>query len=129
MNLLAIDDSGDTLEAISDYCNLEGVECEVTREGLQGLFKIQKKEYDLILLDIAMPEYSGFDILDQLKKQGVRDKNLVVVTATNLKIENFSDYNEVGIKEVLNKPVKLSHLDKLVKKYIRSSKKTHLPSV
>lgn len=129
MNLLAIDDSSDTLEAIADYCNIEGVKCKVASEGLQGLFEIQKQEYDLILLDMAIPEYSGFDILDQLKKQGVREKNLVVITAAKLEMDNFSDYKEVGIKEVLHKPISLGQLDELIYKYSKARKGAHLSSI
>ncbi|VFJ14380.1 response regulator [Candidatus Nitrosocosmicus franklandus] len=129
MNLLAIDDSSDTLEAISDYCNIEGVKCKVASEGLQGLLEIQKQEYDLILLDMAIPEYSGFDILDQLKKQGVREKNLVVITAAKLDMDNFSDYKEVGIKEVLHKPISLDQLDELIDKYSKARKGAHISSV
>lgn len=126
---MAIDDSADILDAISDFCYLQNVDCEIINQGLQGLFKIQKKEYDLILLDIAMPEYTGFDILDQLKKQGVRGKNVVVMTATNLKKEDFVDYGEVSVKEVLHKPVKLSQLEKIIKKYQWNPSKTYLPNM
>lgn len=120
MNLLAIDDSDDTLNAISDYCAFHNIVCEVTSQGLRGLFMIQKKEYDLILLDVAMPGYTGFDILDQLKKQGVYDKNIVVITAARLILKDFTDYIDVGVREILHKPVELDHLNKVIKKYDNS---------
>lgn len=127
MNLLAVDDNLDILEALSDFCYLQSIECEVASDGLQGLFKIQEKEYDLILLDIEMPDYSGFDILNQLKKQGVLPKNIVVITATGLKINDFDDYYEVGVKEVLSKPIQLSNLDKVITKYGSTLKKKRSP--
>ena len=118
-----MDNNTDILEALSDYCYLQSIECEVAGDGLQGLSKIQEKEYDLILLDIEMPNYSGFDILNQLKKQGVLNKNIVVITATGLKINDFDDYCEVGVKEVLPKPIQLSHIGKIITKYGSTLKK------
>jgi len=123
LNILAVDNNHDILEALSDYCYLQSIECEVANDGLQGLSKIEEKEYDLILLDIEMP-YSGFDVLNQLKKQGVINKNIVVITATSLKINDFSDYYEVGVKEVLSKPIQLSHIGKVITKYGRTFKKS-----
>jgi two-component system, OmpR family, response regulator len=107
---LAIDDHVDTTDALTDYCNIHGISCKVVNEGQQGLFEIQKREYDLILLDIAMPEYSGIDILFQLKKQGVRHETIVVLTGWNLKEEDFKNYMDVGVKEILKKPIGLTAL-------------------
>lgn len=118
MNLLAIDNNFDTTEAVKDYCKTHGIDCKVANKGQQGLFEIQKREYDLILLDIAMPEYTGFDILSQLKKQGVRYKTIVILTAGCLNMKDFKDYTEVGVREIIKKPVGLDRLDTVVKSYL-----------
>jgi DNA-binding response OmpR family regulator len=97
---------------------MEGIDCNVANNGQKGLFEIQKREYDLILLDLALPDYTGVDILSQMKKQGVRHKNIVILTAWNVKTEDFTDYLEVGVKEILKKPVTLDGLDKVVKSYL-----------
>ncbi len=125
LNILAIDDHSDTMEALSDYCNTRGICCKVVKDGQHGLFEIQKREYDLILLDISMPEYSGFDILSQLKKQGVRDKTIVVFTASNLKIDDFKEYTEVGVRDILKKPIGVDSLDNIVKTYLINNKQVN----
>lgn len=116
--MLTIDDDIDTTEAVKDYCRTEGIECKRVTNGQQGLFEIQKREYDLILLDIAMPEYTGFDILNQLKKQGVRYKTIVILTACCSNMDDFKDYTEVGVREIIKKPVGLNSLDSVVKSYL-----------
>ncbi len=125
MNILAIDDHSDTIEALSDYCNIHGISCKIAKEGQQGLFEILKREYDLILLDISMPEYTGFDILSQLKKQGVRDKTIVVFTGWNLKEEDFKDYKDVGVREIIKKPIGVDSLDNIVKTYFINNRKVN----
>lgn len=119
MDLLTVDDHADTNVAVNDYCKMRGIGWKVASQSKQGLFEIQKRDYDLILLDIAMPGYSGFDILKQLKKQGVRHENIVILTALDLKMEDFKDYVEVGVREILKKPFGLDRFDELVKGYLR----------
>ncbi len=118
MKLLTIDDNTDTTQAVTDYCKMQGIDCKMVNEGRKGLFEIQKRDYDIILLDIAIPEYSGFDILSQLKKQGVRHETIVVLTAWNLKEEDFKDYTNVGVKEILKKPIGVDSLDNVVKSHL-----------
>jgi DNA-binding response OmpR family regulator len=116
---LTIDNHTDTTGVVTDYCNMEEIYCKEANDGQEGLFEIQKGHYDLILLDIAMPGYSGFDILKQLKNQGVTHENIVILTASDLKIEDFKDYTEVGVREILKKPFGLDRFDEVVKGYLK----------
>jgi DNA-binding response OmpR family regulator len=97
-------------------CN---VSCKEVNDGRSGLLEIQKKDYDLIILDIAMPSYTGFDILNQLQKQRTRNKNIIILTAANLKKKDFEKYKEIGKIQVLYKPISLSQLDKAIKNSFR----------
>jgi DNA-binding response OmpR family regulator len=116
---LTIDNHTDTTGVVTDYCNMEEIYCKEINNGQEGLFEIQKGHYDLILLDIAMPGYSGFDILKQLKNQGVQHENIVILTASDLRIEDFKDYTEVGVREILKKPFGLDRFDEVVKGYLK----------
>ena len=107
---------------VKEYCKKEKIDCKEINDGQKGLFEIQKRHYDLILLDIAMPFYTGFDILRQLKKQGVRDRCIVILTGTNLKIEDIADCMDVGVREILKKPIGLDLLDKAVKRYLTNER-------
>ena len=118
MKLLTIDDNFDTTQAVTDYCKMQGIVCKIVNDGQKGLFEIQNGDYDIILLDIAIPEYSGFDILNQLKKQTVKQRWIVVLTAYNLKMEDFKEYVDAGVIEILKKPIGLDDLDNVVKKHM-----------
>ena len=122
MKLLTIDDNVDITLLVTEYCKKEKIDCKEINDGQKGLFEIQKRHYDLILLDIAMPFYTGFDILRQLKKQGVRDQCIVILTGTNLKIEDIADCMDVGVREILKKPIGLDLLDKVVKSYLTNER-------
>ena len=118
MNVLVIDDNQYTSAAIADYCNMRGTQCRQINEGKKGLFEIQKRAYDLIILDVAMPEYTGLDILSQLKKQGVCNQNIIILTGTNLKTEDFEIYKELCIIKVLSKPISLVNLDQIINRVL-----------
>ena len=115
---MTIDDNFDTTQAVTDYCKMQGIVCKIVNEGQKGLFEIQKGDYDIILLDIAIPEYSGFDILNQLKKQNVKQRWIVVLTAYNLEMEDFKEYVDAGVIEILKKPISLDDLDNVVKRHM-----------
>ena len=122
MKLLAIDDNIDITRLVAEYCKREKIDCKEINDGEKGLFEIQKRHYDLILLDVAMPFYTGFDILRQLKKQGVRHKCIIILTGSNLKIDDIADYMDVGVREILKKPIGLDQLDRIVKSYLTDDK-------
>jgi DNA-binding response OmpR family regulator len=108
---------------VAEYCKKEKIDCKEVNDGQRGLFEIQKRYYDLILLDVAMPFYTGFDILRQLKKHGVRHKRIVILTGYNLKIEDIADYMDVGVREILKKPIEFDRFDKVVKSYLTNEKR------
>ncbi len=115
---MIVDDNADITEAVTDYFITQGIDCKEVNEGHQGLFEIQKLDYDLIFLDIAIPKYSGIDILRELKKQHLRDNCIVILTATDSKMDDFKEYLEVGVKEILKKPIGLDSLEEVTKKYL-----------
>lgn len=127
MKVLLIDDNKDLTEAVCDYLDMSGIECKVFNSGAEGLEEIlkQRGKYDLILLDIAMPELSGFDVLDRLKKgDGVHNvlkkENIVLFTASSVGDSIIDDYVNEGVKEVIKKPVSIDELAQVIEKYKRS---------
>ena len=123
MKLLTISDNTDFTGLVAEYCKRKEIDCKEVNDGQKGLFEILNRHYDLIFLDIEMPDYTGFDILRQLKKQGVRHECIVILTGYNLMIEDIADYMDVGVREILKKPIELDRLDKVVKSYLTNDRR------
>jgi DNA-binding response OmpR family regulator len=64
--VLVVDDESDTVDFIRDTLKAEGFRIVVAHDGRQALEVLQRRRPDLVLLDIMMPELSGFEVLEAL---------------------------------------------------------------
>jgi DNA-binding response OmpR family regulator len=118
MRVLLIDDNENIVEAFKDYYEAEGIDCKAVTNGINGLEEIQKEKYDLVLLDIAIPELNGMDVLKQLDLKSVDEKNIIVITASVLQHDEIKYLKELGVKEILYKPISLEKIEDIKKKYL-----------
>jgi DNA-binding response OmpR family regulator len=120
MKVLIIDDNESITEVVKDFFEFENIACNTINDSQAGLAEINNNEYDLILLDIAMPNFTGLDILHELKRQKIEKKNIIIFTASVFKSELINEFLEVGVKEVLSKPISIEKMDQIRLKYLKS---------
>jgi DNA-binding response OmpR family regulator len=113
-----VDDNEEITEGINFYLSTDQtIDCEVTNDGPQGLERIRNDKFDLILLDLAMPDFSGFDVIKSLKQDGLLEsKNIVIFTASSNQDLLYEVRNN-GVKEIFKKPFSLDQLIALIEKY------------
>jgi len=120
MKVLIVDDNEELTDAVKDFLDSIDIECIVKNEGKEELNEILAKKgtYDLILLDMAMPQFSGYDVLDRLKTDGLlKSEKIVIFTASSITAKSIDDFLAAGAKEVLKKPVSLDELTQLIERY------------
>lgn len=118
MKILVVEDNIDISEVMSTFCGArKDIVCQVTNTGQEGLDRIRAEHFDLILLDLAMPDFSGFDIVKSLKQDGLLEsKNIVIFTAsTDQRL--FDEMKKAGIKDIFKKPFSINDLTALIDKY------------
>lgn len=99
------------------YCDSKkDTDCKVINGGREGLKTIRKEKFDLILLDLAMPEFSGRDVIESLTKDQLVQKNIVIFTASS-DVRVMENIKGSGIKEIFKKPFSLEQLTELIEKY------------
>jgi two-component system OmpR family response regulator len=120
LRLLLIDDNEEITEAIGFYCKSakdKDIDCQVINEGKEGLESIRNEEFDLIMLDLAMPEFTGLDVIKSLQQDGIiKSKNIVIFTASSDRTV-LDEIKNSGVKEVFKKPCSLDDLVELIEKY------------
>ena len=112
--ILAIDDSSTNIVLLNAVLVQHGYEV-ITAFSAKEAFKLLEKESpDLILLDLLMPEISGIDFLEHIKKEKkLKDIPVVIVSAVGSK-ENISLTRELGAVSFISKPVDINELTNTV---------------
>jgi len=112
MNILAIDDNEDILNLLDTVLSSKGHDFTQAGNGKDGIKLIEGQKFDAILLDLAMPEFSGVDVIESLKKIGkISYQNIILFTAsdaTEKEIDVLLKYD--GIKACVRKPVDIKFL-------------------
>jgi DNA-binding response OmpR family regulator len=67
MKVLIVDDNQDITGLLSRFLKAKGFENIATNDPRDGLQKIKEGKYDVVLLDVSMPELSGIDIIQTLE--------------------------------------------------------------
>jgi DNA-binding response OmpR family regulator len=106
MKILIIDDNEDITKMLSKYMTIKGHSCSVVNDGRSGLNLIDNKTFDVVILDLAMPEFSGSDVIDALCKSGkIKNQNIVTLTASIISDEEESTLKSKGVRLCLKKPI------------------------
>jgi two-component system OmpR family response regulator len=111
MRILLIDDNESITEMLSKYLTTKGHQCTVSNDGRNGLTLVLEKKFDAVLLDLAMPEFTGADIIDHLHKSGkINDQKIVLFTASSIQDKEIEELLRKGAHSCIKKPVKLNVL-------------------
>ncbi len=111
LNVLIIDDNEQITKIISTFLDMSNHDCTVVNDGKEGLELIKTKQYDSIVLDLAMPEFDGYEILDTLKREDPSQlSKIIILTASSIPIETVRKFKELGVSSCLQKPVDIDQL-------------------
>ena len=122
MNILAIDDNEDILKLLDTVVTGRGHNLTQVRNGKEGVKLIEEQNFDAVLLDLAMPEFSGLDVIESLKKSNhLKDQNIIIFTASSATDKVIAELlkNE-GISSCIRKPVKIKFLMKKIDEVVNS---------
>ncbi len=77
--ILIAEDEFDILKMLTDMLTVAGFVVVPAQDGNEALQKIAKDSFDLILLDMQMPNKDGFDVLESLNRQGKLSSQKIVI--------------------------------------------------
>ncbi len=122
MNILGIDDSEDILKLLDTVLTSKGHNFTQAVNGKDGVKLIEEQNFDAILLDLAMPEFSGIDVIQSLKTSNkIKDQKIILFTAssaTDKEIDKLLQYD--GVKSCIRKPVDIDILVSKVEEVVKS---------
>ncbi len=115
--ILIIEDERAIRIALEDDFLAEGYQVDSANTGPVGLQKGSEQNYDIILLDIMLPEMDGFEVLKELRKRNVQTP-IIMLTAKNLEIDKILGL-EFGADDYVTKPFSPRELQARVKALLR----------
>ncbi|WP_413726501.1 aerobic respiration two-component sensor histidine kinase ArcB [Sodalis sp. RH16] len=117
LNVLLVEDIELNVVVARSVLEKLGSSVDVAMNGHDALTMFDPDEYDLVLLDIQLPDMTGLDISRQLRKR-YSDRHLpplIALTANVLK--DKKEYLDAGMDDVLSKPLSVSALTAMIKKF------------
>jgi two-component system, OmpR family, response regulator len=111
MKILAIDDNLDILELLDTVLTPKGHQVTQAENGRHGLKLIKEQQFDMVFLDLYMPEFSGIDVVKALANEGIIKKQKIVIFTASTATEKETDVLlKSGVHSCLRKPIILQEL-------------------
>ena len=116
LRILVVDDERDTLELIELTLRTAGYEIHLANNGSESLEMLRAGTFDIVLLDIMMPDMSGYDVLRTIKAEMAEPPPVVFLTAKSMPEDRAEGMN-LGADDFLTKPVTRGSLLDVIKKH------------
>jgi DNA-binding response OmpR family regulator len=118
--ILIIEDDLSIAELIRDYLELENFEVVICTNGIEGLNNFKENKFDLLILDIMLPQLDGFSILHSIQEE--KDIPVLLVSAKKEEIDKIKGLT-LGADDYITKPFSPSELVARVKSHIKNYEK------
>src|ERR1700733_521729 len=101
-NVLVVDDEADIREGLELLLTTEGYAVDLAQNGAEGLHRMENRGYDLVLLDLMMPDISGMEVLVEVRKRD-RETPIFLITAYG-SVEAAVNALKLGANDYFSKP-------------------------
>lgn len=119
--ILVVEDDKSILMGLKDDLEFEGYKVSFALDGKQGLKQALEKEFQLIILDILLPELNGFEVCKKLREAG-KDTPILMLTAARTEEMDKVRGLELGADDYVTKPVGSRELVARVKAILRRAR-------
>lgn len=125
-HILVVDDESRIRSIIRKYAEFEGHQVTEAADGMEAVLLCRKNEYDLIIMDIMMPELDGFSACREIRK--ISQTPIIMLSARGEEYDRINGF-EVGIDDYVVKPFSPKELMLRVDAIMKRVKSSPHPSV
>lgn len=108
MNILIVEDYQELTIELTDYLTKNGYLCKAVATCSKALEEVSVNDYDAMLLDLGLPDGSGFDVLKSVRRS--KSKMAVIVITARGELDDKINGLELGADDYLTKPFALTEL-------------------
>ncbi|MEO8254879.1 MAG: response regulator transcription factor [Flavobacterium sp.] len=109
MNIIIVEDNQELANEIRDYLNRNKYRCTIANIGEQALEEIASMDYDVMLLDLGLPDGDGFEILKTIRKS--KSRMAVIVITARGELNDKVNGLQLGADDYMTKPFALTELN------------------
>ncbi len=120
MKILIVEDNEELMNNVRSYLAKEGYYCRGAYEAESALDELIDQEYDVVLLDIMLPDANGLDVLREIKKMEYQPA-ILIISAKDALDDKLTGLN-LGADDYLTKPFHLSELHARIRAVHRRNK-------
>ncbi|AJS60628.1 response regulator transcription factor [Paenibacillus sp. IHBB 10380] len=117
-HILVVEDDEEIQELIKQFLMTQQYSVEVASDGLEGMKQFNKQSFDLILLDVMMPNLDGFEVAKMIRNES--NVPIIMLTALEEEQEQMKGF-DIGIDDYITKPFSFHVLIRRVKAVLRRS--------
>jgi DNA-binding NtrC family response regulator len=119
--ILIIDDEDVICKGCQQTLEKDGFEVDYAKDGLIGLAKLHDKAYEIVLIDLMMPQIKGMDVLESVRKY---DPDIVKIIITGYATEQvITEALEKDAYDYLAKPFSANELREIIQRALQTRKK------
>ena len=128
IRILVVEDDPDLLELLYYNLQKEGYEVLTALRGSDAIKLLQEQEFDLVLLDVMLPDYDGFRIAQYIKENpSTHNTPVMFITAKDTERDKLKGFN-LGADDYITKPFSVKELLARVKAVLRRAGKEKKPT-
>ena len=123
MRLLLVEDYLINQMIVEEFLSKWEVSLDIADNGLQALGLIESKDYDIILMDLQMPELDGFETTKRIRsKTDLKYKNIPILALTASSVNDIrASIIEAGMNDFISKPFESEELYGKILKYTENN--------
>lgn len=121
VKLLIVDDEPKIRAVVKEYAKVSGYQCDEASDGLEALTKIKEYDYDVIVLDIMMPNLDGFSAVKEIK--AIKDVPIIMLSARTDEFDKLMGF-DLGVDDYVTKPFSPKELMARIKVVSERRKRT-----
>ena len=115
MKILIVEDNEMNMKLFEDILIYLKYNIDKAYNGKEAYDKIIKNEYNLVILDIQLPEMNGFEILEKLNRNNIKMPKILITSAYAMDSDK-AKAKEFGIENYITKPIDIKKFSETIKK-------------
>lgn len=114
LKVLVVEDYNINLEIIVDMLEFFGIKADTANNGKEAVEMASTHDYDIIFMDIRMPEMDGYEASLAIRRLPLKRHPLIIALTASSALREKAQFQDFGIDDFLLKPIEIEEIEKML---------------